>query len=81
MPNDSKPVWNILCAKSERERNKAGLLFDKNEKKRKQALDRKEKLELMLEEYNQTLNSVLKKSQTSMRPLLIDNLWCNYKSF
>ena len=63
MPNESKPIWNILCAKSERERSKAGLLFDKM-KKRKQALDRKEKLELMLEEYNQTLNGVLKKSQT-----------------
>ena len=64
MPNESKPIWNVLCAKSERERNKAGLLFDKMKKKRKQALDRKEKLELMLEEYNQTLNGVLKKSQT-----------------
>ena len=61
MPNASKPIWNILCAKSERERSKAGLLFAKMKKKRKQALDRKEKLELMLEEYNQTLNGVLKK--------------------
>ena len=64
MTSQRKPVWKILCSKSESEVTKAKSIFEKIRVRRVEAASRRLKLESMAQEYTQKLNDVLKKSHT-----------------
>ena len=64
MSSQRKPIWKILCSKSESEVTKAKSIFEKIRVRRVEAASRRLKLESMAQEYTQKLNDVLKKSHT-----------------
>ena len=71
MSSQRKPIWKILCSKSESEVTKAKLIFEKIRVRRVEAASRRLKLESMAQEYAQKLNDVLKKSHTKHELSLI----------
>ena len=64
MTSQRKPIWEILCSKSESEVTKAKTIFEAIRLRRVEAASRKLKLQNMAHEYTQKLNDVLKKSHT-----------------
>ena len=64
MTSQRKPIWKILCSKSESEVTKAKSIFEKIKVRRVEAASRRLKLQSMTNEYTQKLNDVLKKSHT-----------------
>ena len=64
MTSQKKPIWKILCSKSESEVTKAKSIFETIRLRRVEAASRKLKLQNMAYEYTQKLNDVLKKSHT-----------------
>ena len=64
MTSQRKPIWEILCSKSESEVTKAKSIFETIRLRRVEAASRKLKLQNMAHEYTQKLNDVLKKSHT-----------------
>ena len=64
MTSQRKPIWKILCSKSESEVTKAKTIFETIRLRRVEAASRKLKLQNMAYEYTQKLNDVLKKSHT-----------------
>lgn len=64
MTSQKKPIWKILCSKSESEVTKAKSIFETIRLRRVEAASRKLKLQNMAHEYTQKLNDVLKKSHT-----------------
>ncbi|MDC3106240.1 hypothetical protein OA528_03965 [Gammaproteobacteria bacterium] len=64
MTSQRKPIWKILCSKSESEVTKAKSIFEKIKIRRIEAASRKLKLQNMAHEYTQKLNDVLKKAHT-----------------
>ena len=64
MTSQRKPIWKILCSKSESEVTKAKTIFEAIRLRRVEAASRKLKLQNMAHEYTQKLNDVLKKSHT-----------------
>ena len=64
MTSQRKPIWKILCSKSESEVTKAKSIFEKIKVRRVEAASRSLKLQNMTHEYTQKLNDVLKKSHT-----------------
>ena len=64
MSSQRKPIWKILCSKSESEVTKAKLIFEKIRVRRVEAASRRLKLESMAQEYAQKLNDVLTKPHT-----------------
>ena len=64
MTSQRKPIWKILCSKSESEVTKAKSIFETIRLRRVEAASRKLKLQNMAYEYTQKLNDVLKKSHT-----------------
>lgn len=64
MTSQRKPIWKILCSKSESEVTKAKSIFETIRLRRVEAASRKLKLQNMAHEYTQKLNDVLKKSHT-----------------
>ena len=64
MTSQKKPIWKILCSKSESEVTKAKTIFEAIRLRRVEAASRKLKLQNMAHEYTQKLNDVLKKSHT-----------------
>ena len=62
MTSQRKPIWKILCSKSESEVTKAKTIFETIRLRRVEAASRKLKLQNMAHEYTQKLNDVLKKS-------------------
>ena len=64
MTSQRKPIWKILCSKSESEVTKAKSIFETIRVRRVEAASRKLKLQNMAHEYTQKLNDVLKKSHT-----------------
>jgi len=64
MTSQRKPIWKILCSKSESEVTKAKTIFETIRLRRVEAASRKLKLQNMAHEYTQKLNDVLKKAHT-----------------
>ena len=64
MTSQKKPIWKILCSKSESEVTKAKSIFETIRLRRVEAASRKLKLQNMAHEYTQKLDDVLKKSHT-----------------
>ena len=68
MTSQRKPIWKILCSKSESEVTKAKTIFESIRLRRVEAASRKLKLQNMAHEYTQKLNDVLKKAHTKQMP-------------
>ena len=64
MTSQKKPIWKILCSKSESEVTKAKTIFETIRLRKVEAASRKLKLQNMAHEYTQKLNDVLKKAHT-----------------